>query len=161
MAKNDLCDICGYDDIIRNVKKYNMKLCDKHRHQLKYYNKILDSRPPKKDYIYNEIIICDNYAKILVYDKYNYEINNFIIDLEDSFKDVEPELYSCCVKECVYRNGLCPEFKSCGFNQTVLFEIELKEYLDGMINQINDKTNIFKNDSYEIALEFYKQNINA
>jgi len=22
MAKNDLCDICGYDDIIRNVKKY-------------------------------------------------------------------------------------------------------------------------------------------
>jgi hypothetical protein len=40
----------------------------------------------------------------------------------------EPELSSICVKECIYRNGFCPEFKSCGYNKTKLFKMELNEY---------------------------------
>ena len=35
---------------------------------------------------------------------------------------VEPELASVMVKECVYRNGLCPEMFTCGYNKTKLFE---------------------------------------
>lgn len=55
---------------------------------------------------------------------------------------VEPELASVMVKECVYRNGLCPEMFTCGYNKTKLFEEELKEYTNIVRGQINDKTNI-------------------
>lgn len=60
----------------------------------------------------------------------------------DSFKDDEPELYSVCVPECIYRNGLCPEFKTCGWNKTLEFENKLKQYIKGIESQINPKTNI-------------------
>lgn len=60
----------------------------------------------------------------------------------DSFKDEEPELYSVCVPECIYRNGLCPEFKTCGWNKTLEFENKLKQYIKGIESQINPKTNI-------------------
>ena len=53
----------------------------------------------------------------------------------NSFKDIEPELYSVCVKECVYRNGLCPErFSSCRYNKTENFKKELTEYLKLFVN---------------------------
>ena len=55
---------------------------------------------------------------------------------------VEPELASVMVKECVYRNGLCPEMFTCGYNKTKLFEEELKEYTNIVRGQINDKINI-------------------
>lgn len=60
----------------------------------------------------------------------------------ESIKNIEPELYSVCVPECVYRNGFCPEFKSCGYNHTEEFEEELKKYIQGFEKQINNKTNI-------------------
>lgn len=60
----------------------------------------------------------------------------------EAIKDIEPELYSLCVKECVYRNGICPEVKSCGYNKTKEFEEELKKYTDGFKEQINSETNI-------------------
>lgn len=57
--------------------------------------------------------------------------------------EVEPELSKCMVRECVYRNGLCPEMFPCGFNKTEAFEKELKEYLETKKDNINYKTNIF------------------
>jgi hypothetical protein len=65
------------------------------------------------------------------------------IEFLESIKTVEPELYSVCVPNCIYRNGLCPEFKTCGYNKTLQFEHELHKYVEGINNQINDKTNIF------------------
>lgn len=53
----------------------------------------------------------------------------------EAIKDEQPELYSVCVPECVYRNGLCPEFKTCGFNKTPRFKEELKNYLNGFEDQ--------------------------
>lgn len=50
-------------------------------------------------------------------------------------KEFEPELYSRCVRECVYRNGLCPEMHPCGYNKKEAFKEELKEYLKGFENQ--------------------------
>ena len=44
--------------------------------------------------------------------------------------------------ECIYRNGLCPEFKTCGWNKTLEFENKLKQYIKGIESQINTKTNI-------------------
>jgi hypothetical protein len=31
----------------------------------------------------------------------------------EELKFIEPELYSCCMPDCMYRGG-CKEFKSCG-----------------------------------------------
>lgn len=46
----------------------------------------------------------------------------------EEIKHIEPELYNVCVRECVYRNGLCCEFYSCKYNKTDEFKKELAEY---------------------------------
>jgi len=63
------------------------------------------------------------------------EWKNFLSEL----KVIEPELVTVCVPECVYRNGLCPEMKSCRYNQTKEFEAQLKKYVELHKNQINTK----------------------
>ena len=57
-------------------------------------------------------------------------------ETSDVWKDVlnavlvyEPELAQVCVRECVYRNGICPEFNCCGFNKTQSFKKEQENYL--------------------------------
>lgn len=55
----------------------------------------------------------------------------------ERIRDVEPELFNACVPECVYRNGLCPEFKTCGWNHTQAFKTRLKEYVNGFEKQIS------------------------
>lgn len=53
----------------------------------------------------------------------------------DAIKEVEPELYRCCTKPCVYQNGLCKEvFKPCGYNKTQAFKNELENYLKNFEN---------------------------
>ena len=48
-------------------------------------------------------------------------------EVKDKVAEVEPELASCMVKDCVYR-GFCGEMFSCGYSKTEAFEKELKEY---------------------------------
>lgn len=45
----------------------------------------------------------------------------------ENFKDIEPELYSVCVPDCIYR-GWCYEYKSCGFHKTKKFQEKLNKY---------------------------------
>lgn len=49
----------------------------------------------------------------------------------NNIKDIEPELYKCCVKDCIYR-GYCYEFNSCGYHKNEEFQKELKEYREGI-----------------------------
>lgn len=49
----------------------------------------------------------------------------------DTIKEAEPELYSVCVKECIYR-GFCPEFKTCGYSNSINYTNELFEYRKGI-----------------------------
>lgn len=57
--------------------------------------------------------------------------------VKDKVKECgETELASRMVPECVYRNGLCPEMFSCGYNKTEAFKKELEEYLHGFENQV-------------------------
>lgn len=51
----------------------------------------------------------------------------------EAIKDTEPELYSVCVPDCIYR-GWCYEYKSCGYHKTEAFKEKLKEYR----NNINE-----------------------
>lgn len=43
----------------------------------------------------------------------------------------QPELFSVCVPDCVYR-GHCFEFKSCGFHKTEAFKELLQDYREGI-----------------------------
>lgn len=47
--------------------------------------------------------------------------------VKDKVAEIEPELASCMVKECIYR-GFCPEMFPCGYSKTEAFKKELKEY---------------------------------
>lgn len=49
----------------------------------------------------------------------------------NSIKDIETELYSVCVPDCVYR-GWCYEFKSCGYHKTEDFKEKLEKYRTGI-----------------------------
>lgn len=48
----------------------------------------------------------------------------------ETIKDVEPEVYSVCVPECIYR-GFCPEFNCCGWVETEEYNERLKQYREG------------------------------
>lgn len=56
--------------------------------------------------------------------------------VKENTAKTEPELASSMVRECVYRNGLCPEMFSCGYNKTEAFKEELREYLKGFEDKI-------------------------
>ena len=43
----------------------------------------------------------------------------------------EPELFSVCVPECVYR-GFCPEFKCCGYAHSDAFQKAVAAYRSGL-----------------------------
>lgn len=64
--------------------------------------------------------------------------------IKDEIVKLEPEAASRMVRECVYRNGLCPEMFPCGYNKKEKFKEELKEYIAGFENQICPETNIRK-----------------
>ncbi len=53
--------------------------------------------------------------------------------LKDVVKPNEPELYKCCVPECIYR-GHCYEYESCGYHKTSEFKRRLDKYRE----RIND-----------------------
>jgi len=49
----------------------------------------------------------------------------------EQIEESEPELYSVCVADCIYR-GWCYEFKSCGFHKTEEFQKKLIDYRSGI-----------------------------
>ncbi|MDX1284816.1 MAG: FAD-dependent thymidylate synthase [Draconibacterium sp.] len=51
-------------------------------------------------------------------------------EISISIADVCVELYNACVPNCVYRGGICHEFKQCGYNQTELFKNHLDYYVN-------------------------------
>ena len=52
-----------------------------------------------------------------------------------ALKKVDEELFKCCVPECVYRGGICPEGKhSCKYNFSQSFKDQLRQYIEGHEN---------------------------
>jgi hypothetical protein len=58
-------------------------------------------------------------------EKETRKIWNIVIE---ELRKTEPELANACIPNCIYR-GFCPEFESCGFNTTKLFQEKLNEYI--------------------------------
>lgn len=49
-------------------------------------------------------------------------------EVVSKIRDIDPDLAKHCVPQCMYRGGICPEPKSCGYNKTELFNKQLTEY---------------------------------
>ena len=74
------CDVCSRTEKECKIKTINnMKLCSKHLTQYYRYGKFL----PSTIYDRNEIITYDNYAEIILKDKYQHIVGKAIIDIED------------------------------------------------------------------------------
>lgn len=74
-----ICEVCNSSKGVRDYKKQGHYLCGKHAYQMKKYGKILN----RTKYDPNEILICDDYALLCLYDKNCNEIARTIIDLND------------------------------------------------------------------------------
>jgi hypothetical protein len=59
-----------------------------------------------------------NIMKVRLCKKASKETRELAIAIKEEIKKVDPDLYMYLVPTCVYRNGICPELKSCGFNKT-------------------------------------------
>ena len=74
------CDVCSRTEEECKIKTINnMKLCPKHLTQYYRYGKFL----PSTIYDRSEIITYDNYAEIILKDKYQHIVGKAIIDIED------------------------------------------------------------------------------
>ena len=51
-------------------------------------------------------------------------------EVKNKVAEVEPELASCMVPECIYR-GFCPEMFPCGYSDSPKFEKDLEKYREG------------------------------
>ena len=74
--------------------------------------------------------------------------------------EVEPELASCMVKECVYR-GFCPEMFPCGYSETIQFQKELVEYRKGINKNGDTELEVYErqmNDAIKGLLTMYDVN---
>lgn len=49
-------------------------------------------------------------------------------EVVSKIREIDPDLYMHLVPQCVYRGGICPEPKGCGYNKTGLFNKALTEY---------------------------------
>lgn len=52
----------------------------------------------------------------------------------DELAKIDKNLADCCVPNCVYRGGICPEGESsCGYTKTESFEKAINKYLEGRV----------------------------
>ena len=70
------CKVCGREEV------HCKGMCQKHYKQYKKYGYCLDSNPRTRN-DKNEIVLHQNYAEIILYNKYNEEIDRALIDLDD------------------------------------------------------------------------------
>jgi hypothetical protein len=62
----------------------------------------------------------------------SYETREAWKKVVEALRKVDPNLADCCVPNCVYRGGICPELRDgCGYNRTEAFEKELLNYMEG------------------------------
>jgi len=79
------------------------------------------------------IIIC-NAKKIIdiclkrLCFKTSKETKEVVEGIVNELKEVDKELVQFCVPKCIYRNGFCNEFKSCGYINTQEFDTKLVNY---------------------------------
>jgi thymidylate synthase ThyX len=70
-----------------------------------------------------------NVSRVRLCKKASKETTDAWVSMLEELKKIEPLLYSVCIPNCIYKNGLCPENKNCcGYNKTQHFKDCLKNY---------------------------------
>lgn len=68
-----------------------------------------------------------NISKVRLCNKAESETRKIWNEVINELRKIEPELANACVPNCIYR-GFCPEFKSCGLENTESFPVKLTKY---------------------------------
>ena len=77
-----------------------------------------------------------NISKVRMCHKSTKETRDaWILFLEELFK-YSYELAQLCAANCIYRNGICPEFESCGYNKTAIYKKQQEAYLNLLQGEI-------------------------
>jgi len=87
-----------------------------------------DRYTPTNLMLYVNVQALINMARVRLCNKASNETVVAFKKIKECIKIVDPDLYHFLVRNCVYRNGICPEFKPCGYNKTEIFQDELKDY---------------------------------
>lgn len=107
IPKDSKCVFCGVDNTHNKLIRFNNEIyCSKHYDHMRLYSYCKDQTIYSK----NEIIIYENYAEIVLYNKLNVEKARTIIDLEDidKVKDYKWNLgshgyaYNTLLGKCVH-----------------------------------------------------------
>lgn len=51
-------------------------------------------------------------------------------EIKDKVHEIDPALAAMMVRKCVYRGGICGEPRCCGFNHSIKFKQEMKDYME-------------------------------
>jgi len=70
-----------------------------------------------------------NLSKKRLCTKASLETRKVMKLIKDAIKEVDSDLSEFMVPQCVYRAGICQELKSCKYNKSYNFIIELQNYL--------------------------------
>jgi hypothetical protein len=89
LAKGDICCVCGSEKGVRKFKGDNKWYCSKHFEHMRKHGHILE----RTIYDPNDIILYNNYAEIVLYNKRCEEVGRVIIDLDDVEKCKEYKWY--------------------------------------------------------------------
>lgn len=68
-----------------------------------------------------------NISKVRLCNKAESETRKIWNEVINELRKIEPELANACVPNCIYR-GFCPEFKTCGLENTENFPVKLTKY---------------------------------
>ena len=69
-----------------------------------------------------------NISKARLCSKASPETREVWQEVVNKIREIDPDLAKHCVPQCMYRGGICPEPKGCGYNKTGLFNKALTEY---------------------------------
>ena len=72
-----------------------------------------------------------NISKARLCNKAEFDTRSIWLEAIQELKKIEPILADACVPNCIYR-GLCPEMKSCGFNQSKNFVNAYDKYINSL-----------------------------
>ena len=98
---NNRCCVCN-DNAKRIISFENNFYCEKHYRQMKKFGHIQE----RGKFDLNEIIVKENYAEIILYDRYNKEKDRAIIDIEDIDKLKNIKWKSCRKYVCNTQQGI-------------------------------------------------------
>lgn len=69
-----------------------------------------------------------NISKVRSCNMASFETRSVWYNVVEEIRKIDPDLANHCQPTCVYRGGICPEPKSCGFNKTEVFNKQLEQY---------------------------------